>query len=97
MRATRSFKNALLTAASTAYQQGEISRVDLARVRFALLLRPRAVAEAQQACIDEGIKAGIIKDGVAAANDSFDWESLLAFIQALLPIILEIISIFSSL
>lgn len=88
------FKAALGKAATHAYRDGEISRVDLAKIRLAILLRPRVVAEAQQLVIDEGAKAGVIKQGSDVA--AIDWNAILAFIQALLPLILQLIELFSS-
>jgi hypothetical protein len=97
MRVSRNFKAALQQAAEDACQAGEISRWELARVRLAIAFRPRAVAEVQGCVVDEACRAGKMSADAAAAadGDGFDWNALLEFIRNLLPLILEIIKIFS--
>ena len=97
MRVSRNFKAALQQAAADACQAGEISRWELARVRLAIAFRPRALAEVQGCVIDEACRAGKMapQSAEAAEADGFDWAALLEFIKQLLPLILQIISIFS--
>jgi hypothetical protein len=97
MRVSRNFKAALQQAAEDACQAGEISRWELARVRLAIAFRPRALAEVQGCVIDEACRAGKMapQSAEAAEADGFDWAALLEFIKQLLPLILQIISIFS--
>jgi hypothetical protein len=97
MRVSRNFKTALANAAEQACSTGEITRWELARIRLVITFRPRALAEVQGCVIDEGCKAGKIlpQAAEAAQSDGFDWNALLEFIRNLLPLILEIIKIFS--
>lgn len=97
MRVSRNFKVVLQRAAEEAFEGGEINRWELARIRLAIAFRPRAVAEVQGCVIDEACQAGkMTRDAAAAADgDGFDWNALLEFIRNLLPLILEIIKIFS--
>jgi hypothetical protein len=92
-RVSASFKKTLSKAADEAYREGQITRWELARIRMAIAFRPEAVAEIQASCCDEAVAAGKMKpaDGNASA---FDWTALLDFIKQLLPLILQIISIF---
>ena len=97
MRVSRNFKAALQQAAEDACQAGEISRWELARVRLAIAFRPRALEDVQGCVIDEACRAGKMapQSAEAAEADGFDWAALLEFIKQLLPLILQIISIFS--
>jgi len=93
--ATKSFKSALDKAAVQAFKSKKISRWDLARIRMAIAFRPAAMAEAQACCIDQAVNDGVIRSGSDGAADGFDWTNLLAFLEGLLPLILELIKIFS--
>jgi hypothetical protein len=92
--ATASFRKTLSAAAEKAYRDKQITRWDLARIRLAITLRPRAIDEAQACVTDEACAAGVMP--LAAAGDTaFDWGKLLEFIRQLLPEILAIIKLFS--
>lgn len=93
--ATRSFKTALEKAAVDAYKAKQISRWDLARIRMALTFRPQAMAECQSCVVDQACSDGLMRGPDAAFKEGFDWNALLEFIKQLLPLILEIIKIFS--
>ena len=82
------FHNALVKAAEAAFEAGEIDRLDLWRVRFAML-SPRARRMAEQFAIDHAKEHGIKLP--KSSNGAFDWSALLAFLQALLPLILQLI------
>jgi hypothetical protein len=92
--ATRGFKNTLNAAATAAFREGKITRWQLARLRLAITFRPDAMAEAQACVVDQGIQDGVLLDGSDAIKDGFDWSQLMAFIQRLLPLILQIIAVF---
>lgn len=92
--ATRSFKRTLGDAATAAFREGQITRWQLARIRLAILVRPEAMAEIQASVIDQAVQDGVLRDGAPAALDGFDWSGLLAFIQQLLPLIMQIIAMF---
>ena len=89
------FKTALLQAAAEARSAGEIDRGDYLRIWFVATFRPRALAQVQATVVHEAVSAGLMPP--SANPEAFDWSALLAFIQALLPIILQIISIFGGL
>ena len=91
--ASRGFAKALKRAARQSYKDGEISRWDLARVNLAVFFRPEALAEIQECVIDEAESAGLFR-GKDMRDSGFDWSELLKFIEALLPLILKIISLF---
>ena len=91
--ASRSFVRTLKKAAREAYSDREISRWDLARINLAVFFRPEALAEIQECVICEVEDAGLFK-GANLRDQAFDWTALLAFIEALLPLILKIISLF---
>lgn len=93
--ATRSFKRALEQAAVDSYKAKQISRWDLARIRMALTFRPAAMAEAQACVIDQACSDGLMRAPADGLADAFDWNAILEFIRQLLPLILEIIKIFS--
>jgi hypothetical protein len=94
--ASPKFGQVLNQAATEAWRNGDISRGDLARIRLAVMLRPRVIAECQSCVMDEGIQRGIVPSSAADNVSAFDWTQLLAFIKELLPMILQIISLFSS-
>ena len=54
---------------------------------------PRQLQRIYAGVVDEGIRAGTMDP--EASTYGFDWESILAFIRELIPLILQLISIFS--
>lgn len=91
----REFRRALVEAATQEYRAGNLSRLDLARVRMAAFLRPLAMREAQMAVADEAFAAGLVHDVGATEAFDFDWEKLIEFIKTILPLIIQIISLFT--
>lgn len=62
------------------------------RIRLAMAFRPRARdAVLGYLSQEAGFRGVVLQEGMFG----FDWESLLAFIRELLPLILEIIAIFT--
>ncbi len=55
---------------------------------------PKQLAKIYAGVLDDAMEAGLCSG--EDTEDGFDWNSLLAFIQQLLPVILQIISIFSA-
>lgn len=88
--ASPTFKKAVVKAAEESFRKGDINRWDLAKIR---LCPARRLAEAQSCVTDEAVRAGVMKPA-DVANANFDWSALLAFIEKLLPLILQLISIF---
>lgn len=92
--ATANFRKALGAAAEKAYRDGQISRWDLARLRMAILLRPKAIDEAQACVTDEACAAGAMPMS-AAGEAGFDWSQILSFIITKLPDIIALIKLFA--
>lgn len=86
------FRRTLIKAAEEAHDTGEITRGDLFRLRFASL-RPQVAAQLERCCAEQAELEGIMPAG--SSFNAFDWTTLLAFIRELLPLILELIKIFS--
>ena len=86
-----SFSVAVISAAETARKGGEIGWFSLWRIRAAVR-SPRKLAKIYGGVCDEAIAAGIASGTEDA--DGFDWENILAFIERLLPLILQLISLF---
>jgi hypothetical protein len=86
-----SFVDGILKAATKARKDREIGLVQHWRIQAAMR-RPRTVSKVYAGVIDEGLAAGLLPGDSDA--DGFDWDSLLAFIEKLLPLILQIISMF---
>jgi hypothetical protein len=82
----------LIKAAEEAQSNGEITRGELFKIRIASISRP-ALRQMQQAVVEQATHEGKIVAGtpIGAVN----WDNLLQFIKELLPIILEIIKMFS--
>lgn len=100
MKERVTFKKVLLQAAEESYKSGlsaaaegrplsskEISRLDLMRIRFALL-NPKKAAEIESVVADQ-----MVTDGHIAGIASIDWAAWKEIIKELLPIILEIIKL----
>ena len=85
------FVESVLKAANKARKDREIGLVQHWRIQAAVR-RPRTAAKIYAGVIDEGLAAGVL--GAEGEVDGFDWDSLLAFIEKLLPLILQIISMF---
>lgn len=81
------FRRALLTAAEQSVKSGEITRVELFKLRIATA-NPAALKKIHQCCTEQ-----VVADGKAKLLENIDWEKLLAFIKELLPIILELIKL----
>lgn len=84
------FRRTLIKAAEESQQAGDISRVDLFKIRVTTLSRP-ALVKMQQAVIEQAIFEGKLPANSPAA--AIDWTTLLQFIKEALPIILEIIKL----
>ena len=93
--ASRNFARTLRTAAVEAYRAREISRWDLARINLATMFRQQALSEAQECVISEAVQSGRFSASEEEMRGpGFDWDALLEFIKELLPLILQIISLF---
>jgi hypothetical protein len=88
-KVSQSFKATLLKAAEKAYRDKDISRLDLARIRIAAVLRPNILAEAQAVVTEEAVKEKAMTPADATVG-TFDWSKLLDFIVKVLPMILAL-------
>ena len=84
----RDFKRSLLEAAKQAQDDGDISAQDYRKLAFALKI-PGVAAKMEAAMADHAVESGVAKAG------SIDWDKLLAFIKEMIPIILQLIQLFS--
>ena len=85
------FRKHLLEAAEAAVADGTISRSDMIRLRFATLM-PRVCDRLEQAAAEQ---LAHDKGCSVASMGAIDWASLLAFIKEIMPIILQLIALFS--
>jgi len=84
----REFRKALLDAGRKARDSGEITSMEF----FALAAASRnpRVLEKMQAAVHEAA----IEEGLATTQ-AIDWDSLISFIEKLIPIIIKLIDLFS--
>ena len=85
-----SFRQTVLKAAMEEHEAGNLSGGELLALRMALVFRPHKVEEAQAAVIENTTAKGI----AGADKAGFDWSFFLALIKELLPLIMQIISMF---
>ena len=78
-------------AVTQAVKDREITRGQAVRLRISGTVRRRKL---RTYCSQQAEIAGLVPSAGRADLDGFDWEGLLSFIKELLPIIMQIISIF---
>lgn len=83
------FRKNLVKAAEQSFSDKEISRLDLFRIRVASM-NPAVLRKMHQACAEQ-----VLSEKKVASYGALDWDKLLAFIKEILPIILELIKMFS--
>lgn len=93
------FRRSLIRAAEEAFKANEIKRLDLMRIRVASL-SPKVLDRLELAIKEQAIAEGkhevaIGPDGQVVAN--FDWSKLIPFIRELVPLVLQIIDLITSL
>jgi hypothetical protein len=81
----REFKRVMFEA----IQNSDVSVRDKMRLRMAVRFNPQRIAEI--------VHEEALIDGCCSTEDlaAVDWDALLAFIEKLIPLILQIISLFS--
>jgi hypothetical protein len=89
------FRQSLLKAADAAAKAGEIKRADVVRLRVATLSpafleRAEMLAKVQMSASGEDVPLG--EDGQIEVRD---WDAFLEFLTKLIPIILELLKMFS--
>jgi hypothetical protein len=92
VRVPDGFAVAVRQAAAIARERGEIGPVQNWRVNRATR-NQRQLAKIYAGTVHEAMQAGLVDDNQDVYG--FDWQSLLAFLKDFLPVILQIISIFS--
>jgi hypothetical protein len=92
------FHQALIRAAMKAQQEGKIKRVELIRLRLAMM-SPAFRQHAEDLAIIQMAASGsdsvTLTDTGKIDRASIDWEKFLAFLEKLIPIILQLIDAFS--
>ena len=91
------FRSALLKAAQEAAKSGELRRIDVIRLRVATL-SPAFVEQAQELAVIQmafsGEEVPTDADGKIEVS-RIDWESLISFLERLIPLILKLIDLFA--
>jgi len=82
---------AILEAVHKAEQSGKINRRQARRIRRQRWLRPRKWEEICDKVEEELSGAKLVSD----EGLSVDWEGIIAFIERLMPLILQLIDLFS--
>ena len=83
------FRKVLISEAEKSCKAGEISRMELFKLRIATL-NPKVLKSVHQACCEHAVS-----EGKATSAAAIDWMKIVDVIKELLPIILQIISLFS--
>lgn len=84
----QSFRRELLKAAEQGVREGDISRLDMLRLRL-VSLNPAQLDRIHQAVSEQAVA-----DGRAMSVQAIDWSQLADFIKEILPLILQLISLF---
>lgn len=93
------FKTQLLSAIQEARKNGDISRVQALRLRIACM-SPAFVQQAQEVAVVQMVFSGQSPELIPYHTDGrvnmegIDWDGLTAFLQAILPILLELLRSF---
>lgn len=82
------FRKTLLDTADKACKSGEISRAEVFKLRIATL-NQKVLKQMHQAVAEHAVA-----EGVAASPTAIDWSKVAEIIKQLLPVILELISLF---
>jgi hypothetical protein len=93
------FSKSVIKAAVECQKKGEITRLELIRLRVAML-SPSMQSKIEDLAVMELASSGIenaysLDSSGKIDRQSIDWEQLLKFLEKLVPIILELIKLFS--
>ncbi len=83
------FRKVILSEAEKSCKAGEITRMGLLRIRL-VVSSPRALKNLHQACCEH-----VIAEGKATSATAIDWSKLLDFVKELIPLIMELIQLFT--
>jgi len=90
----KKFGQTLLASAEQAFKAGEITRLDMMKVRRACR-RERILLELQEESIQQAVCEGIISNEVTGDGfTAIDWEKFAEFIKTILPILLQLLVLF---
>ena len=95
------FRRSLIKAIRQRVQSGELSRRDAIRIRVAMV-SPAFREHCENLALTQIVFSGTTTDLVQYDEDgkieraSIDWDNLIGFLERLLPLILELISIFGA-
>lgn len=98
--ASDNFHRSVIKAASKAVRDGKLKRVDLVRLRVAMLspaFRERALDLAVIQMSASGADGLELDENGLIDRASIDWEAFAAFLEKLLPLILQLIQAFGTL
>lgn len=92
------FRKQLIQAAVSAQKKGDISRLDLVRIRVAsfspsLIKKAEDLAVVQMAASGEEGPFSLDENG-EIIRETVDWENLMSFLEKLIPLILMLIKTF---
>lgn len=97
--ARQTFRRTLVAAAQKAAQKGEISRRDALKIRVASF-SPAFLERVEDLCVVQMAMSGEDEDAIPRDADgaidraSINWEGLAAFLERILPLILQLIAAF---
>jgi hypothetical protein len=86
-RSDPNFRRQLIAAAEKSQAEGKISRTDLMKIRL-VTLTPGKLKQIEQVCFEQAVA-----DGYSAQQ--VDWTKLFDILKDLVPIVLELIKLFS--
>jgi hypothetical protein len=92
------FRQQLIQAAVSAQKKNEISRLDLLRIRVASF-SPALIKKAEDLAVIQMASSGedgpfSVDDNGEIVRETIDWMGLAAFLEKLIPLILELIKVF---
>ena len=97
--ARKSFRRQLIEASQKAVAKGEISRRDALKIRVASF-SPAFLERAEELCVVQMAMSGENEDAIPRDETgtidraSINWEGLAAFLERILPLILQLIAAF---
>jgi hypothetical protein len=83
------FRRSLITVSREALHEGKINRLEFSRIVVSSLM-PQRLAQLRAVATENAVSEGLIPVGATP-----DWNAFLAFLKELIPIILEIIKMFT--
>jgi hypothetical protein len=85
-----SFKKQITKQVEQQFRDGEINRIELMRAKFTIKYNQAKVKELHQEAAEQ-----VLLEGKASSYAAIDWEKLAMFIKEIMPLILQLIQLFS--